>query len=144
MAKQRKRPVRARAGVDDVLALPALAQHQIVAEGFAYDAIDRLRSVIGLTLEEVSACVAVPMRTLARRKSEGRLDRHESDRVLRTARLFKATLALFEDDADAARAWFHAPHRALGDLSPLSLASTDAGAREVEALIGRLEHGVSS
>lgn len=144
MAKSNKRPARARAGVDYVLDLPALAQHQVVADGFAYDAIDRLRAVIGLTLEEVSACVAVPMRTLARRKSEGRLDRHESDRVLRAARLFKATLALFDGDGDAARAWFHAPHRALGDQSPLMLASTDVGTREVEALIGRLEHGVSS
>ena len=127
-----------------VLELPATAQHQVVAEGFAYDAIERLRAVIGLTLEEVSACVAVPLRTLARRKSEGRLDRHESDRVLRAARLFKAALGLFEGNADAARAWFHAPQRALGGQSPLLLASTDAGAREVEALIGRLEHGVSS
>jgi putative toxin-antitoxin system antitoxin component (TIGR02293 family) len=127
-----------------VLALPALAQHQAIAEGLAYDAIDRLRAVIGLTLEEVSACVAVPMRTLARRKAEGRLDSQESDRVLRTARLFQGTLALFEDDSDAARAWFHAPHRALGGKSPLELAGTDAGAREVEALLGRLEHGVAS
>ncbi|MDZ4774620.1 MAG: antitoxin Xre/MbcA/ParS toxin-binding domain-containing protein [Planctomycetota bacterium] len=142
MATTPNRGTRGRSGLEYVLEMPSLLQHNVVAEGFAYETVERLRGWVGLTLEEVSACVAVPMRTLARRKKEGRLDSHESDRVLRAARLFKATLALFEGDTDAARKWFHAPHRALGDMSPLALASTDVGAREVEALIGRLEHGV--
>lgn len=142
MADKRKRALPGRGGLEHVLGMPALAQHRVVAEGFAYDAIERLRVAIGLTLEEVAACVAVPVRTLARRKAEGRLDPHESDRVLRAARLFQAALELFEGDAEAARAWFHAPHRSLDGKKPLELASTDVGSREVEALIGRLEHGV--
>jgi len=36
------------------------------------------------------------------------------------------------------------PNRALGNLSPLEMAATETGAREVENLMGRLEHGVFS
>jgi uncharacterized protein (DUF2384 family) len=32
----------------------------------------------------------------------------------------------------------------LGDVAPLEMAATETGAREVENLIGRLEHGVFS
>jgi len=121
-----------------------LSQHQVVGEGFAYAAIERLREVIGRSIEAVSAVVAVPKRTLARRRSEGRLDSHESDRGLRVARLLQAVLHLLEGDADRARVWFHAPQRAWGGRSPLALTSTDVSAREVEALVVRLEHGVVS
>jgi uncharacterized protein (DUF2384 family) len=38
--------------------------------------------------------------------------------------------------------WLRSPNRALGGESPLALSKTEVGAREVENLIGRLEHGV--
>jgi putative toxin-antitoxin system antitoxin component (TIGR02293 family) len=53
-------------------------------------------------------------------------------------------LDLFEGDAGAARSWFSAPAPALANRTPLEVSSTDVGAREVENLIGRLEHGVFS
>ena len=34
------------------------------------------------------------------------------------------------------------PQRALGGAIPLRLAETDVGTRAVEALLGRMEHGV--
>jgi putative toxin-antitoxin system antitoxin component (TIGR02293 family) len=58
------------------------------------------------------------------------------------ARVFARALALFDGDADQARAWLSAPQPALGGMPPLVLARTDLGAREVEALVDRLEHGV--
>lgn len=128
--------------IESVLDLSGLAQHDRVGEGFAYDTVERLRGWAGLSLEDLSAAVAVPLRTLARRKVEGRLESQESDRLLRVARLFRSAVGLFAGDVEAARAWFQRPARALGGKSPLELVSTDAGAREVEALIGRLEHGV--
>ena len=36
------------------------------------------------------------------------------------------------------------PKRALGNITPLRCCDTDVGAREVEALLGRIEHGVFS
>ena len=58
------------------------------------------------------------------------------------ASLFEQAVDLFEGDAAAARRWLAAPNRALGGESPLSFAETEPGVREVERLIGRLEHGV--
>jgi putative toxin-antitoxin system antitoxin component (TIGR02293 family) len=49
---------------------------------------------------------------------------------------------LFEGDRDAAADWLTRPQPALGGAVPLELAKTGLGTREVEALIGRLEHGV--
>ena len=51
---------------------------------------------------------------------------------------------LFEGDLTAARRWLAAPQAALAGRTPLDLLSTEAGLREVEALIGRLEHGIPS
>ena len=59
-------------------------------------------------------------------------------------RVFGRALELFEGDSQAAERWLSSPRAALGGATPLELAKTEAGAREVEALIGRLEHGVFS
>jgi putative toxin-antitoxin system antitoxin component (TIGR02293 family) len=68
----------------------------------------------------------------------------ESDRLLRVSRVFARAIELFEGDDRAARHWLSTPQRALGGAVPLTLAKTKVGAREVERLVGRLEHGVFS
>jgi putative toxin-antitoxin system antitoxin component (TIGR02293 family) len=112
--------------------------------GFPYRALERLRRNMALPLELVGDLVAIPRRTLARRKRGGRLLPDESDRLLRAARLFGRTLALFEGNRDAASEWLTRPQPALGGAVPIELAASDLGAREVETLVGRLEHGVFS
>lgn len=72
----------------------------------------------------------------------GRLDSSESDKLVRLSRVVGRTLALFEDNQAEAKHWLASPQLALGGASPLEMASTEVGAREVEALIGRLEYGV--
>ena len=51
---------------------------------------------------------------------------------------------MFEGDKEKAFRWFVQSNRALGGLTPLEMAATETGTREVENLIGRLEHGVFS
>lgn len=63
--------------------------------------------------------------------------------VLRASRILGLATDLFDGDRAAARRWMVAPRTVLGGKAPLELATTDVGAREVEALIGRLEHGVA-
>jgi putative toxin-antitoxin system antitoxin component (TIGR02293 family) len=55
---------------------------------------------------------------------------------------FDKAVGLFEGDVAAARAWLETPSKALGSETPLAAVETEIGAREVEDLIGRLEHGV--
>jgi putative toxin-antitoxin system antitoxin component (TIGR02293 family) len=48
---------------------------------------------------------------------------------------------VLEDQGAAAR-WMKTPQRSLSGAAPLHLARTDVGTRAVEALLGRMEHGV--
>jgi putative toxin-antitoxin system antitoxin component (TIGR02293 family) len=45
---------------------------------------------------------------------------------------------------ESARSWLAAPALAFHGECPLDFADTEIGAREVEALLGRIEHGVFS
>jgi putative toxin-antitoxin system antitoxin component (TIGR02293 family) len=45
---------------------------------------------------------------------------------------------------DNARRWLTSPQHGLAGATPLDYATTEAGAREVEDLLGRIEFGVYS
>lgn len=125
-----------------VVALPALLRE--VEKGLPYRAYERLSRSLGASTDDVLRLVGISLRTLVRRKVEGRFSPEESDRLLRAARVFAHAISLFEGDHSAALEWLRAPQTALGGAIPLDLARTDLGAREVEALTLRLEHGVFS
>jgi len=44
----------------------------------------------------------------------------------------------------AARVWLRTPKLGLGGATPLTHARTELGARDVEELLGRIEHGIPS
>jgi putative toxin-antitoxin system antitoxin component (TIGR02293 family) len=129
----------------DLLGVRAADAAQLLARverGFPFAALERFKRASELSWEEIAAVVQVPVRTLTRRRGEGRLQPAESDRLLRAARVFQLVLDLFEGDRAAARRWLAGPQRALGGRTPLEFVRTETGAREVERLVGRLEHGV--
>ncbi|HSK74788.1 MAG TPA: antitoxin Xre/MbcA/ParS toxin-binding domain-containing protein, partial [Pyrinomonadaceae bacterium] len=65
-----------------------------------------------------------------------------SDRLLRISRIFALSIELFEGNIEDARRWLLSSQKALGNKTPFAMSKTEIGAREVENLIGRLEHGV--
>ena len=82
--------------------------------------------------------------TFHRRKGgEAKLPPAVSDRVVRYARLLGQALQVF-GDLDSAKRWLGAPQFGLGGAVPLDYARSEVGAREVENLLGRIEHGVYS
>ncbi len=113
-----------------------------VRQGLSYSTWERFVRNTALPKHAAATLVQISSRTLNRRKEEGRFHPDESDRLLRATRIFAETLALFEGDAVQARRWLTSPQPALGNSTPLDYASTGIGAREVENLIGRLEHGI--
>ncbi len=115
---------------------------EMIHAGLPFRAFERLRENMELSGRELAATIQITPRTLTRRKAAGILNPDESDRLLRTTRVYGKAVDLFEGDRDAALAWFKSPKRALGGKRPLELTSTDVGAKEVENLIDRLEHGV--
>ena len=110
--------------------------------GLPYDAFKRLQRRSGLSPEIIGTVTQIPRRTLARRRNQGKLTPQESERLYRLAVVFEKSVELFEGDIDAARSWLDTPNRALAGHSPLAMVEMEIGAREVEDLIGRLEHGV--
>lgn len=127
------------------LGLTARRHDQLVREvrsGFSYKNLTNLEKETGLSHESIAAFVAISPRTLARRRHTGKLRPDESDRVLRASRIFELALDLFEGDVDDVRAWLETGNPAMAGETPLAFASTDVGAREVERVIGRLQHGV--
>ena len=86
----------------------------------------------------------IPERTFKRRLANREtLKPAESDAVARLLRVTEAAIKAF-GDADFARRFLSLPNPALGDRIPNELAETDAGAREVEVILGRIAHGVYS
>lgn len=102
-----------------------------------------LRELLGLSEERFATLLGMSRATLHRRKKAGQLDRAESDRLVRYARLFNRAADTLGGDAPAQR-WLSSPAVAFGGELPLDFADTEIGAREVEALLGRVAHGVFS
>ncbi len=115
---------------------------EMLRQGLPYEALGRLEECCGLPLESILAVARIPRRALARRKARRRFSAEESERLYRLALVFEKSVELFEGDAAAARNWLTTPNEALVDQPPLKMIETEIGAREVEDLIGRLEHGV--
>lgn len=114
-----------------------------VRTGLPFGEFHALQEMLGLTEERLGALVGMSRATLHRRKKSGSLDRAESDRLVRYARLLShATAAL--GGLEGARSWLVAPAIAFHGECPLDFGDTEIGAREVEALLGRIEHGVFS
>jgi putative toxin-antitoxin system antitoxin component (TIGR02293 family) len=112
--------------------------------GLPFKSIHNLSAAAGIAVSEIATILAIPERTLARRRVSGLLNTDESERLLRLSRVFDRAGDLFDGDAGTALAWLKSPARALGNRVPLEQARFEAGAREVENLIGRIEDGIFS
>lgn len=115
---------------------------QKIQIGFHFRVLERFQRNADLPTGELVDLLQIGLRTLRRRKEEGRLQPDESDRLVRAARIFGRAIELFEGDLSGARSWLEASQPALGGATPFQVARTEVGAREVENLIGRLEHGI--
>jgi putative toxin-antitoxin system antitoxin component (TIGR02293 family) len=98
---------------------------------------------LGVSEARLAELTGIAPTTLTRRKRAGTLAPDESEHVLRLAALLERAAQVFEDEADAAD-WLRTANLALGGATPLALADTELGAREVDDLLGRIEHGVYS
>lgn len=114
-----------------------------IQRGFSFNAVLALKRLYEIPDELVQRIIAVSNRTWARRKTENRLSPVESDRLYRLARIIARTEDVF-GSREKAGIWLKEPNRALGMQPPLALLDTDEGARRVEDVLIRIEHGVFS
>lgn len=116
---------------------------EMVRFGLPHSSLASVMEVLHLSADSLASALALPKRTLARRKKQDRLTAEESDRLMRLARAAAQAMAVLGDSEKAVR-WLKKPNRALGNVTPLSQMDTEAGVRMVEQVLGRIEHGVFS
>ena len=114
-----------------------------VRRGLRVSAVDSVIEELDAPRTKVLPTLRIARRTMERRKHTGRLLPEESERVYRLAKIFAFAESVL-GSKEKARHWLSIPNRALGNVAPLSLLETEAGADEVTNVLGRIEYGVYS
>src|SRR5882757_4482214 len=117
--------------VNDIAGAPTRAEPEALADLFSH----------GYSEDEIFALV-VPKRTLARRKAAHEsLTIEETDKALRLERIAVQAERVF-GEADKAQRWLRKAKRELKGETPLAYLASETGARVVEEMLFRLEHGI--
>ena len=115
---------------------------RLVRQGLPVSAVQFVLDSGRLTAGELDR-VVLPRKTLANRRKLGTLTPEQSDRLIRVARLLAAAEQTFGSQTQAGT-WLRRPTAALAGERPLDMLDTDEGAREVETLLGRIDHGIAA
>lgn len=115
-----------------------------VRNGLKFTALEKLEKQLNAKRNEMSQYLNIPISTLVRRKKAGVLDLHESDRLVRIAKITQSAIDMMDGDDQAANTWLKTPQEILDNETPLERANTSLGSDDVENLIGRICHGVFS
>lgn len=114
----------------------------IVRRGVPAEALRGLLVLLGIDRGTLAEVLGISRRTLDRRlAATSVLPFDEGDRVVRLGRILLNATEVFENQEKAAR-WFTQPLSLLGGATPIELCATDGGAKAVEQVLGRIEHGV--
>ncbi len=112
---------------------------QLIRAGIPYAACVYFREKLKMSSLQMGSFTGFKRRS--KKTSDARLSPIASDRLYRLARLYVFTLKVLEDENGAAE-WLKRPQWGLGGITPVEMAITEIGAKEVENLLGRIEHTV--
>jgi putative toxin-antitoxin system antitoxin component (TIGR02293 family) len=115
----------------------------ILKKGLPVSSFEKLHKGMDISSSDLARITNIAIRTLQRRRKKGRFQTDESERLLRLGVLFDKAIEVL-GNIDAARDWMKTPKKSLAGKTPLEYCDTEPGAREVEDLLGRIEHGVFS
>ncbi|WP_337848234.1 antitoxin Xre/MbcA/ParS toxin-binding domain-containing protein [Sphingomonas sp.] len=116
---------------------------RLIRRGVPTQAVDHFLGRAGLSFNALDPRV-LNRRTFKRRQGNAQpLEPAESDRLLRLVGVVAAAEETF-GDRDKAHLWLNRENRELDGETPLAMADTDHGARAVEALLGRIAHGIAA
>jgi putative toxin-antitoxin system antitoxin component (TIGR02293 family) len=115
----------------------------ILKKGLPASSFEMLHKGMDISSVDLARVTNIAIRTLQRRRKQGHFQTDESERLLRLGILFDRAIEVL-GSADAAKGWMKTPNKSLAGQAPLEYSDTEPGAREVEDLLGRIEHGVFS
>jgi putative toxin-antitoxin system antitoxin component (TIGR02293 family) len=113
-----------------------------VREGLPLSLVDQALADGRISAAELDR-LALSRKTLAHRRGLGSLTPDQSDRFSRLLRMIEETETTFGDRAKA-HTWLRRPTALLDGEAPLDRLDTDIGTRQVEALLGRIAHGLAA
>ena len=114
---------------------------QRIREGLHFQEFSALQNLLKIPEEALGKYLGMSNATLHRRKKDGTFSQAESERLVRFTRLFGIALGVFTT-GEASRTWLKTENPGTAGETPLSYADTEFGAREVENLLGRIDHGI--
>lgn len=114
-----------------------------IRTGLSFEAVVATAQALDLTINDLAAFGVIPVRTLAHSRRGGQFSPAQSDRVARFFRIWRRTLDTF-GSTEQARRWLEKPTRPLGGVAPMTLLDTEEGARFIEDVLSRIDHGLAA
>lgn len=114
-----------------------------VRSGLAFKAVEEAARALDMSVKDLAGFGVIPARTLSHSRKSGKFTHAQSDRVTRFFRVWQKARDSF-GDPEKARLWMERPTRPLGGKTPVNLLDTEEGARLVEDLLFRIDHGLSA
>lgn len=114
-----------------------------IREGFGFGQVAALAKEAGVATDELIAFGIIPRRTFTHSKRNQRFTPAQSARLARFFRIQQKAKGTF-GSAEKAMQWLKRPTRPLQDNAPISLLDTEEGARLVEDLLTRIDHGIAA
>ena len=113
-------------------------------EGITKASLDALISHLGISKKSFSENILdASVKTIERKKSTDKLDKHTSSIVIEIARVVEHAFSVFGNE-EKMKSWLNNPNRALNNIKPIDLFYIPTGLKMVNDILGRIEEGVYS
>jgi len=120
-----------------------LALVEQIREGFPFHLVGALARQTGVALEELVEFGVIPRRTWTHSKQKQRFTPTQSARLARFFRVLQNARDTF-GSKEKAMHWLKRPTKPLQNNAPVGLLDTEEGARLVEDLLTRIDHGIAA
>jgi putative toxin-antitoxin system antitoxin component (TIGR02293 family) len=107
----------------------------------SFDIFPWVQRHLDLPKNRLTELTQISSRTLDRRKQKGEFEPPEWERIYRFKELLQTATRIIGSEENAKK-WLKTPKKVLGGQTPLDVAKSETGAREVFRVLGRIEHGV--
>jgi len=117
------------------------ALNHSINDGLNASCLKLLQNELALNSLELSQLLNVSIRTLSRRKSSGKLNKNESQRIFLLTIMIVIANKVLGDHGSALR-WLKSPKKALNGISPLEHAKSDQKIEQLINMLHQIEHGI--